>query len=346
MVEQRFIGLDWGTSSLRAYLFAVDGRVLARREAPWGIMTLPPLPENGAPPRFGGGGTSRERQFGHAFWQLLGEWLEDAGTSRRVMACGMIGSSQGWREASYMPVPVAVRDLAGSLTTIEVGQGVTLAIAPGIIEHGALPNVLRGEETQIAGVPALLAEAGQDMGGQWLLGLPGTHCKWVAVRDGEIGHFDTFMTGEVYALLVQHSILGRSMGNAKLPEDSGDARDAFLQGLGNASSGSGKLGVLATVFSSRVLGLVGRLTGAQQREYLSGLLLGHEITGLLAGVREGWRQARIALIGRPALCTRYAEALRYFGRDALILSEDAGIHGLWSLISSDCGCESLQGGGK
>ncbi|HEU0229244.1 MAG TPA: 2-dehydro-3-deoxygalactonokinase [Burkholderiaceae bacterium] len=343
MVEQRFIGLDWGTSSLRAYLFAADGRVLARREAPWGIMTLPPLAEDGAPARSGGDETNRERRFSHAFWQLLGDWLGHPGTSRRVVACGMIGSSQGWREASYMPVPVTVRDLAGSLTTIEVGQGVTLAIAPGIIEHGALPNVLRGEETQIAGVPALLAEAGTDMSGRWLLGLPGTHSKWVAVRDGEIGHFDTFMTGEVYALLVQHSILGRSMGSAVLPEDSRDARDTFLLGLGNACSESGKLGVLATMFSSRVLGLVSRLTGAQQREYLSGLLIGHEIAGLLARVQVEWRQAHIALIGRAALCARYAEALRYFGREALILSEDAGVHGLWSLISSDCGCDALQG---
>jgi 2-dehydro-3-deoxygalactonokinase len=84
-----------------------------------------------------------------------------------------------------------------------------------------------------------------------------------------------------------------------------------------------------------VLGLVSRLTGAQQREYLSGLLLGHEIAGLLAGMREGWQQARIALVGRPALCARYREALRHFGREVRILSEDAGVHGLWTLITHD-----------
>jgi 2-dehydro-3-deoxygalactonokinase len=327
MVEQRFIGLDWGTTSLRAYLFAADGGVLARREAAWGIMQLPPLPDSGE--------TDRQRQFAYVFWQLLGDWLQDPDTSRRVMACGMVGSTQGWREASYIPVPVAVKDLAGALTTVDVGQGATLAIAPGIIEQGALPNVLRGEETQIAGVPALLKQQGLAMDGRWLLGLPGTHSKWVAVQDGEIGHFDTFMTGEVYALLVQHSILGRSMGSAVLPEDSRDALDAFLLGLRNASSAPGKLGVLATIFSSRVLGLVSRLTGAQQREYLSGLLLGHEIAGLLAGMREGWQQARIALVGRPALCARYREALRHFGREVRILSEDAGVHGLWTLITHD-----------
>jgi len=334
MDDQRFIGLDWGTSSLRAYLFAADGRVLAQREADWGVMRLPVLPDSVE--------TSRPKQFAHAFWQVLGDWLQDARTSRRVVACGMVGSTQGWREASYIPVPVAVGDLAGTLTTIDVGQGVMLAIAPGIIEHGALPNVLRGEETQIAGVPVLMARQGLSMDGRWLLGLPGTHSKWVAVQDGEIRHFDTFMTGEVYGLLVQHSILGRSMGDIALPEDSQDALDVFLLGVDNAGSEPGRLGVLATIFSSRVLGLVSRLTGAQQREYLSGLLLGHEIAGLLSGAKDEWRGARIALIGRPGLCTRYREALWRFGRDAWVLSEDAGIHGLWSLISSASRCSSGQ----
>ena len=222
--------------------------------------------------------------------------------------------------------------LAGALTTEDVGQGVTLGIAPGLLQQGALPDVMRGEETQIAGVPALLEQQGQDARGRWLLGLPGTHSKWAAVRDGTILRFDTFMTGELYGVLLQHSILGRTLGDdPSLPDDE-EARQSFLSGVANATGESGRKGLLGTIFSSRTLSLTGRLTGPQQREYLSGLLVGHELQGLFNSLDDDWRSARMALIGRPGLCQRYRQALNALGRDADILSEEAGIHGLWSLI--------------
>lgn len=327
MTPNRFIGVDWGTSSMRAYLFGQDGRVLDTREAGWGIMNLPAVPA-GQP-------QDRDSRFAQAFWQLLGDWLADPGTRRRALACGMVGSNQGWREAGYIDVPVTIPDIAGALTVADAGQGATLAIAPGLLQRGALPDAIRGEETQIAGVPALLAQKGMDMQGCWLLGLPGTHSKWAGVRDNEILHFDTFLTGELYAVLVQHSILGRSMGDAALPPDSPEARQYFMQGVHTANGEAGHKGLLGTIFSSRTLSITGALTGPQQREYLSGLLVGYEIKGLLASLQGEWRSARIALIGRPGLCQRYHEALHALGHPAEILSEEAGIHGLWSLIQHD-----------
>jgi len=327
MAAQQFIGLDWGTSSVRAYLFAADGRMLDQREADWGVMNLPLAP--GADP------AQREGRFSHAFWQLAGDWLRQPGTSRRVTACGMVGSTQGWREAGYIPVPVTIRDIAGALTTFPVGEGASLSIAPGLLQRGAMPDAIRGEETQIAGVPALLAAKGLTMEGHWLLGLPGTHSKWAMVRDGAIQRFDTFLTGELYALLVRHSILGRSMGETVLDPDSEASRQAFMLGARNACSEAGRKGLLGTIFSSRSLSLTNELTGPQQREYLSGLLLGHEISGLLDSLQAEWRNARIALIGRPGLCQRYHDVLREHGHASEILSEEAGIHGLWALIRHD-----------
>lgn len=327
MTPRQFIGIDWGTSSMRAYLFADDGRVLDSREAGWGVMNLPAVP--GADPG------DRESRFSRAFWELLGGWLGQPETCRRVMACGMVGSNQGWREAGYIDVPVAIPDIAGSLTEVDAGQGVTLAITPGLLQQGALPDAIRGEETQIAGVPALLAQQGIDMQGCWLLGLPGTHSKWAAVQDGRILRFDTFLTGELYSLLVQHSILGRTMGDTILSPDSDESRQSFMLGVRNATTDIGRKGLLGTIFSSRTLSITGRLTGPEQREYLSGLLVGHEIQGLLASLRDEWRTARIALVGRPGLCLRYHEALQELGHSAEVLSEDAGIHGLWSLVQHD-----------
>lgn len=322
-MANQYIGLDWGTSSLRAYLFDAEGAVRAQRDADWGVMNLPILPD--------GDVTDLSARFSHAFWQLLGDWLQQPEVDRCVVACGMVGSAQGWVQAPYMPLPISLRALAGTLTPVDAGRGVTLAVASGLIERGAMPDVLRGEETQVAGVPGLLAARDQAMDGPWLLGLPGTHSKWVAVQDGTICHFHTYMTGEVFGLLVRHSILGRTMGQP-LSVDDVRARRAFDLGLENACSASGAQGMLGTIFSSRTLGLTQVLAPEEQRDYLSGLLLGHEVTGLRAALEGPWRQARIALVGRDALCARYHQALQRLGLDALILSEDAGIHGLWSLI--------------
>lgn len=328
MIPHTFIGLDWGTSSLRAYLFSRDGAVLEQREAAWGVLNLPTAPTSGA-------AADREGRFAGAFWQLLQDWLARPDTSRRVLACGMVGSTQGWREAGYLPVPVAIAEIAGTLTTVDAGNGVTLAIAPGLLQHEPAADALRGEETQIAGVPALLAQRGLDLQGRWLLGLPGTHSKWVIVQDGHIREFSTFLTGELYALLVQHSILGRSMGEAPAATDSEPAHQAFMLGVHTARGKTGRKGLLGTLFSSRALALTGRLDGPSQREYLSGLLVGHELAGVLGTQHGGSHAPRMALIGRPALCRRYHEALAATGHDAIVLSDEAGIRGLWSLISQD-----------
>lgn len=327
MTEPRYIGLDWGTSSLRAYLFSAQGKILEQRAADWGIMNLP-----GAP---AGEDNSRASRFRRAFWGLADDWLKQPGTSRRVVACGMVGSAQGWREAPYISLPVRIEDISGALVEVDAGDGVVLAIAPGLMEHSALPNVLRGEETQIAGALAMLNEAGREMSGRCLLGLPGTHSKWAYIRDGNIEHFDTFMTGEVYALLVQHSVLGRTMAVGELAPESDEAVHAFLLGVDNARSSDGARGLLATLFSSRTLGLSGALTPAAQHEYLSGVLLGHEVRGLVAGLPAQWQQASIILLGRPGLCLHYQRALGRFGLEAEILSEDAGLYGLWAWVQAD-----------
>ncbi|MFA7438628.1 2-dehydro-3-deoxygalactonokinase [Castellaniella sp.] len=334
----QYVGLDWGTSALRGYLFSQAGQVLAQRESPWGIMNLPEAAESQAAPvqpiqtsrPAGGAHEQRQMAFRATLWRFVGDWLQQAGTVPDVVACGMVGSAQGWCNVPYQPLPVDVRALAGAMAEVDAGQGVVVAIAPGLIEEGALPNVLRGEETQIAGVPALLRS--HALRGRWLLGLPGTHSKWVRIQDDGIRHFDTFMTGEIFGALVQHTILGRTM---QLP-GSAAAQDgvspAFLAGVRNAASDEGRAGLLSTAFSCRTLGLTGQLDAAEQHDYLSGLLIGHEIAGLLARLPDAWQQASMALVGREALCHRYRAALRHHGRDALLLSEDAVVHGLWALI--------------
>jgi len=247
-----------------------------------------------------------------------GDWLQQA-PQAALIAAGMIGSKQGWREAPYLETPLSVDAIGATLTVQDTGLGVPLHIVPGLLQRTALPNVMRGEETQVAGILDLLNV--DDI----LIGLPGTHSKWVRVQERCITHFDTFMTGEMFAALSQHTILGRTM------QRDGDMDDAaFLRGLGVAQSADGRAGLLSNIFSSRTLGLTGVLSPRAQTDYLSGLLIGHEIAALRA-LNPSHLTQRIALIGDDGLCQRYRLALTLAGASHVEIAPAATERGLWKL---------------
>ena len=317
-MQAQLIALDWGTTSLRAYKLAAGGVVLEQRALSSGIMQLPKTP------RVIHGGECADG-FELAFEEACGDWL-DAQPDLPVIACGMVGSAQGWREAAYCETPANVANLGNSLQTLVSLRGTLVHIVPGVIQRSRLPNVMRGEETQVLGVlQNLSAEAGGDL----LIGLPGSHSKWVEVVDGCITHFDTFMTGEVFAVLSEHSILGRT-------QQQGVAFDglAFDRGVQVALSADGELGVLSTLFSARTLGLTGELAPTAQADYLSGLMIGHELAAL-ATVQHRRRNSvhlpSIILIGNAQLCARYGRALDACGFARVTLAEQATERGLWQL---------------
>ena len=317
-MQAQLIALDWGTTSLRAYKLAAGGVVLEQRALSSGIMQLPKTP------RVIHGGECADG-FELAFEEACGDWLE-AQPDLPVIACGMVGSAQGWREAAYCETPANVANLGNSLQTLVSLRGTRVHIVPGVIQRSRLPNVMRGEETQVLGVlQNLSAEAGGDL----LIGLPGSHSKWVEVVDGCITHFDTFMTGEVFAVLSEHSILGRT-------QQQGAAFDglAFDRGVQVALSADGELGVLSTLFSARTLGLTGELAPTAQADYLSGLMIGHELVALAAVQRRRRNSAHlpsIILIGNAQLCARYGRALDACGFARVTLAEQATERGLWQL---------------
>ncbi|KAF1038179.1 MAG: putative 2-dehydro-3-deoxygalactonokinase DgoK1 [Herbaspirillum frisingense] len=306
------IALDWGTSSLRAYRLGANGAVLDKRALPWGIMNLPVVEASA---------TGAKAGFDQAFEEACGDWLRDA-PGVPVMAAGMVGSAQGWREAAYLDVPLRVADIGAGLTAVPTRNGAVLHIVPGLIERGELPNVMRGEETQVAGA----LEDGA--AGELLIGLPGTHSKWVRIDGERFSHFDTFMTGEAYAALSGHTILGRTMERGA-PFDAA----AFERGARVALGHAGINGVLSTIFSTRTLGLTGALDGAAQADYLSGLLIGHEIAALRTGRAAAGLIAtpRIVLIGDGRLCERYKDALALYGYTNVAIAAQATERGLWRI---------------
>jgi len=294
----RLLALDWGTSSLRAGLLGAAGQVLEARHRPWGILHLP------------------EGGFAAALRGIAGDWLA-ATPSLPAIAAGMVGSAQGWREAKYVEVPADAAALAGRLLRFEALPGVVLHIVPGVRRSGERPDVMRGEETQIVGLlgPRACADA--------RLVLPGTHSKWVRVDAGRIVDFRTYMTGELFALLREHSILGRPAREAGAGKFSDEAFDAGVAAVRDG----GPAGATALLFSARTRVLAGQLPAAHSLDYLSGLLVGEELRCALPEAGD----ETIRLVGEAALCARYQRALALFGRSASVSGADTAAQGLWQI---------------
>jgi 2-dehydro-3-deoxygalactonokinase len=298
------IALDWGTSSLRAYRLGADGAVLDRIESPLGILKVP-------------GG-----DFDAVFEATVGGWLEGVGDVP-IITAGMIGSRQGWYEIPYVACPAGVAELATNLHVLRTARGRTVWFVPGVsrIDEDGVPDVERGEEAQVAG-----AFAEGDTSTNVLL-VPGTHSKWMVAEDGRLTWFSTFMTGEVFAVLCQHSILGRLM------EGDADDAEAFTRGLDYAARDEARCGgLLKRLFSARSLGLFDKVPGSGIRSYLSGLLIGSEIREA-RGCIEG-DVGTVTIIGGSALAPVYGRAMRHAGFNCVEVGEEAMVRGLTRIATA------------
>lgn len=267
MTEPYWIAVDWGTSHLRAYAVK-GGQVIANAQSAQGMGALQP------------------GQFETALLDLVADWLP-AGQVTQVIACGMVGSRQGWVEAPYRTVPCT--PLGPSLVTAPTrDKRLAVQVVPGL-KQASPPDVMRGEETQIAGFVA------QNPGWDGVLCLPGTHSKWAHLSAGEVVSFQTFLTGELFALLGSHSVLRHSLSGW----DDAGFDEGFAQGFERPERLSARL------FSLRAEGLVQGLDPARARARLSGLLIGAE----LAGAKPYWLGQRVGLVGDSALVALYGRAL-------------------------------------
>ncbi len=282
------IGIDWGTSSFRAFRLDADGAISDRRAAPRGILAV----EGG--------------RFEEELLRQVGDWIADG--ERQVLMSGMIGSRQGWLEAPYVACPAGVAEIVAQLAVVPC-EGADLRVVPGLTctDAGGTPEVMRGEETQIIGVL-------EEMDGPALACLPGSHSKWAEVADARIVRFATYLSGEAFAALRGHTILGRLMRDAPID------LAAFDRGVARAAE-PGHL--LHHLFGVRTLGLFGALDETQGASYLSGLLIGHEVRAALpAG------GATVHLIGAAALCDLYTRAVAACGARSVVHGDDAAARGL------------------
>ncbi|HEX8740438.1 MAG TPA: 2-dehydro-3-deoxygalactonokinase [Casimicrobiaceae bacterium] len=296
MTASALIAIDWGTTLARAWRFDADGVIRERRSAPLGLRRI------------------HGSRFEAALLELLGPWRGDRAPR---IACGMVGSRQGWVEAPYVDCPASLAALAEHLVASPGGE---LTIVPGVatVDTRGIPDAMRGEETQLLGAVGL-GEA------DVLAVLPGTHSKWARVDRGRVIDFATFMTGELYTLLLEHSMLGRLASGA--PGDGAD--DAFARGVAHGLE-AGEL--MHDLFGARTLALAGELAPDDVAEWLSGLLIGREIRAGLAWARTlGAGAGGVRIIGDDALADRYERALCDAGFASETASADAAAYGLWRI---------------
>lgn len=272
-----WIGVDWGTSNLRAYAMDQEGHLQFEVTSNKGMATLQP------------------DEFEPALLELIGNWLVD-GKTIPVFACGMVGARQGWFEAAYRSVPCS--PVSGlNLTHVEThDRRICVEILPGLSQ--SMPaDVMRGEETQIAG---LLAQESNFSGS---ICLPGTHSKWAKISNGEVVSFQTFMTGELFSILSNHSVLCHSVS------DHGFDESAFMDEV--VKIVDKPLTLARKLFSIRAESLLRDQEASVASARLSGLLVGQE----LSVTQDHWDGEPVVIIGSIAVTKLYHSALVKLGAD-------------------------------
>jgi 2-dehydro-3-deoxygalactonokinase len=263
------IGLDWGTTRLRAFLLRDDGsrEVLDRRESTQGVRSVEP------------------GRFPDVLRALVAPWLAEG--ERRILMTGTVGSRHGWTETRPVPCPATLDDLVTALGHVAFPDA-CVRIVPGVTttDAASVPDLMRGEETQIVG--AALTDG--------TICLPGSHSKWARVEHGTITDFTTYLTGEAFAALGAHTLLAPLVNNHEPAPG-----EAFDAGLARSSEPGG---LLHHLFGVRTLGLAGRWTGSDAASYLSGLLIGHEIHAVPHASAD-----TVVVIGTPALAALYVRAI-------------------------------------
>lgn len=285
--------VDWGTSSLRVWLMDAEGAVLSERRSGEGMQA------------------ARQLGFSLVLERLLAEMRAPAALP--AIVCGMAGARQGWVEAPYAEVPNTVEDIFGQAAGVPDAAR-PVRIVPGLAQRLAgRPDVMRGEETQIAGALSRLG------GGHHVLCMPGTHSKWVAVADGTVTDFTTWMTGELFNVLAAQTILAHSIADAAGSVSA--ASPAFAAGLRQGLDDADLLS--SALFGIRAASLLEGLPPADAAARLSGLLLGTEI----AGARGRYPEAggELVLVAAGGLQKLYLAALEQAGLPVRTIDADEAV---------------------
>jgi 2-dehydro-3-deoxygalactonokinase len=279
MSRAEWIAVDWGSSNLRAWAIAADGSTMAEAASDAGAAALAP------------------EAFEPALLALVAGWLDPGrGAATEVVVCGMAGARGAWAEAAYAAVPCPPTPTVATRAPTRDPR-LAVHLLPGLCQ-GKPADVMRGEETQIAGL------LGREPGFDGVACLPGTHTKWAHVSAGEVVSFASFMTGEIFGLLAGTSVLRKTVA------EDGWSEEDFLQAAEEGLSRPER--VVARLFPLRAEALLHGLDPVRARARLSGLLIGAE----LAAAKHYWLGRDVVLIGATRLAEAYRDALAVGGLGA------------------------------
>jgi 2-dehydro-3-deoxygalactonokinase len=304
MSDPAFIAVDWGTTRMRVWLVDAAGRPLAERRSDEGMLT------------------AASTGFANVLNRHLADMHAPAGLS--AIVCGMAGARQGWIEAPYVDTPALLADVqAGAIRVPD--QLRDTRIVPGIAQRDPQsPDVMRGEETQLAGIAALRGP------GKHLVCMPGTHSKWVQIVDGRVIGFGTWMTGELFSVIARETVLKHSVGGGALavsPQNAAFA-DAVAASLANPGS------VTARLFGLRAGGLLFKASSEDAAASLSGLLIGAEIAG---AIERFGKPKTAVLVGSGLMYALYEAALGVAGVSVVQADADDAVRAGLFEAAKRCG---------
>jgi len=290
-IKAKWIAADWGTTHIRAWAIGEEDNVLAFRESNEGMKDL------------------QQNQFEPVLLKLIESWLDDTKVTT-VIACGMVGSKQGWVETPYLKTPCVPIDNQQLVIATTKDNRIKVNFVPGVMQNN-LADIMRGEETQIAG----FINKNTDFNG--VVCLPGTHTKWVNVKEGQITSFKTFMTGELFGVISNHTLIRHSISIKGWNQAGFEA--GIHEGFNNPGS------IASDLFSLRAESIVNDLDRDQARSTLSGLLLGVELNG----AQTFWENSNVIIIGSQLLSNNYLQGLKILGGQSQLFSlETATLSGL------------------
>ena len=292
-IKAKWIAADWGTTHMRAWAIGEEDKVLAFRESNEGMKDL------------------QQNEFEPVLLRLIESWLDNTKITT-VMACGMVGAKQGWVETPYLKTPCVPIDNNQLTTANTLDKRIIVHLVPGVMQNHPA-DIMRGEETQIAG----FINKNQDFNG--VVCLPGTHSKWVNINEGQITSFKTFMTGELFGVITNHTLIRHSTSIK------GWIQESFEDGIHEGFNNPGL--IASNLFSLRAESIVNNMGPDQARSTLSGLLLGVELNG----AQIYWKNNDVTLIGSELLSNNYNQGLKVLGGQSQSFSlEAATLSGLSS----------------
>lgn len=279
-----WIAVDWGTTNLRVWAIGKEDQVLAQANSDRGMGGL------------------KQEEFEPVLMELVARWLKPDEVMN-VIACGMVGARQGWVEAPYGLVPCEPIAGENAISFTSQDERLRLHIVAGLRQDNPA-DVMRGEETQIAGL--LYSEPNFE----GMVCLPGTHTKWVKIERGRIINFSTHLTGEMFSLLAEKSVLRHTVSSDGWDEE--EFKNTFETALEKPDK------ISASLFSIRAEALIGDLQPEAARSRLSALLLALEFSG----IRDERRDQKVAIIGSDGLAKIYEQALFTLGLTPVLLDAD------------------------